>query len=99
MLRSSLSERADALVPATTTGLLTTDSMAVLATPLIATVATVEVAGAVAGTVGAATAVGGLATAAVAVAKGDEEEPSAPPVDTAAPGGHVATLLAVRRGR
>lgn len=99
MIRQTLSVQADAVVPAARTGLLTTDSMAVLATPLIATIATVEVAGAVAGTVGAATAVGGLATAATAVAKGDEEEPSAPPTGAIGHGGHVSALLAQRRGR
>ena len=99
MIRRSLTAHADSLVPAARTGLLTTDGMAVLATPLITTLTAAEAVGVVAGTVGAATAVGGLATAATAlVAKGDEEEPSAPPTGAIGNGGHVSALLARRSG-
>jgi hypothetical protein len=94
MNRSSFSEYADQSVPAGSTGLLITEGIPLLATPLVALVATAEVAGAVAG---AATAVGGLAVAGVAAAKGDEEEPAAPPLDIrGAAGGHVLSLLAHR---
>lgn len=90
MIRDLLTRSADEAVPGSSTGLLTTDSVAVLATPL-------AVLGAVAGGVGAATAVGSLATAAVAL-KGDEEEPAPPPEDAFGEGGHISALLARRSG-
>ena len=93
-VRTALAALADSAVGPVAAGSLVPSIEAVLATPAMAAIATVAAGVAVTGAAGMGTAIAAGAT----MAKGDEEEPAAPPSSVARYAGtDAATLLGHRR--